>query len=111
MSMELHIVRVPESPDNRISAAEWLECISEDADLHRKEAGDIPEGWIAVTVSGAEEWETLRWGNGSISASYPQGKMTAKMLDIAERLSAVLMTDDGIVFKRGEGGRIECDES
>ena len=110
MSMELHIIRIPESFENRISAEEWLECISEDADLQRKEADDIPGNWIVATVSGTEEWEVLRWSNGSISAKYPQSRMTAKMLDLSERLSAALMTDDGIIFKRGKDGGIACDE-
>jgi hypothetical protein len=110
MSQELHIVRVPESDENQISANEWLNCISEDPEMERKQSSEVPEGWIVATVSGAEEWETLYWRSGSISATYPQSRLTSKMLDLAERLSAVAMTDDGIILRRGEGGKIECDE-
>lgn len=110
MSMELHIVRVPEVAENKITREEWLSCIEADQDLQRKEGDDIPQTWIVAVVAGAEPWEALRWSGASISASYPQTVMMSKMMDLAERLSAVVMSDDGIIFKRNENGKIVCEE-
>lgn len=109
MSYDLHILRVPESKENQISADEWLSCIASDPELQRRQSGDDPAGWIIATVTGAEEWESLRWREGWISASYPQDRMASKMSAIAQRLGAVLMGDDGDIWTITEDGRMVVD--
>ena len=109
MSYDLHILRVPESSDNRISPHEWLSCIESDPELHQDTSSELPEEWMVARVVGSEEWESLQWSGGSISASYPQQKMVSKMFAIAQRLGAVVMSDDGDIWTMAEDGRILVD--
>lgn len=100
MSTELHIVRMPELPDNGITAEEWLNCIASDPEIQQTNSASTPKGSISASVAGAEEGEILSWRNGWISATTPQKSMIEKMHAIAEHLGAILMTDDGTVIER-----------
>ena len=107
MSYNLHIVRVPESKENQISADEWLSCIAADPELQREQSPGSPSGWIIATVSGSED--SLTWSGGSVSASCPQRTVVSKMSAIAQRLGAVLVSDDGETWTITEDGRVLVD--
>lgn len=95
MGWELHIVRTEDWFDSAsapISSEEWLQLVNDDKEL----SIDNKNGDFFATWSGHceldEPW--LDWSDGRISTKHPDEALYCKMLQIAEKLHAVVVDED-----------------
>lgn len=95
MGWELHIIRSENrfhSNDNPISSEEWLQLVNEDNEL----SIDNKNGNFFAIWSGHSEHEEpwLDWNDGRISSKHPDEALYCKMLQIANKLNAIVVDDD-----------------
>lgn len=95
MGWEPHKVRTEywfDSASDPISREEWLQLVNDDEELsiHNKN-GDSYAIW-----SGQSEYDEpwLDWSDGRISTKHPDEALYCKMLQVAEKLNAVVVDDD-----------------
>ncbi|ALN46057.1 TPA: hypothetical protein OEI93_003676 [Escherichia coli] len=95
MGWELHIVRTEhwfDSASAPISSEEWLQLVNDDKEL----SIDNKNGDFFATWSGHceldEPW--LDWNDGRITTKHPDEALYCKMLQIAEKLHAVVVDED-----------------
>lgn len=95
MGWELHIIRSENgfhSNHNPISSEEWLRLVNEDNEL----SIDNKNGNFFAIWSGHSEHEEpwLDWNDGRISSKHPDEALYCKMLQIANKLNAIVVDDD-----------------
>ncbi len=99
MGYELHITRArfwAENEEHRISRAEWLRLIEEDAALSIDERnGPLFAEW-GPTSRHYSPW--FDWSEGNIYTKNPDRKTLAKMLQIADSLGATVQGDEGEIY-------------
>jgi len=91
MGYDLRITRAVDWSANRgleISIEEWLALVAADPELNL----DPSQGPCAVRLSGTH-W--LDWFEGNVFTTDPDHATVAKMLAIAQSLSAAVQGDDG----------------
>ncbi|HBM2880213.1 TPA: hypothetical protein LVL09_004020 [Klebsiella oxytoca] len=95
MGWELHIVRTGnwfDSASNPISREEWLQLVNDDEELSiDNKNGDSYAIWNGQSEHD-EPW--LDWSDGRISTKNPDEALYCKMLQIAEKLNAVVVDED-----------------
>lgn len=100
MGVEFHITRAEfwtENDDDQISSDEWLNIINEDPELSLfPKHGEFHAVWNG---EGAEEGAWLDWSAGNIEAKWPNTALYRKMLQIAQKLQAKVMDDDGTLYE------------
>lgn len=95
MGWELHIVRTEhwfDSANDPISSEEWLQLVDSDDELsidHKN--GDFYAIWSGQSEHD-EPW--LDWNDGRISTKHPDEALYCKMLQIADKLNAVVVDED-----------------
>jgi hypothetical protein len=114
MSYDLHIVRGPEWFDDsthQVSADEWIAYIEGDPDLQRINT-DNAHSIAAKLVSSTDDddGQMLSLSSGSISSSYPQPLLLAKMFQVAKHFAAYVVSDDGEIYELGANGKIHIAE-
>lgn len=114
MSYSIHILRQTEDGQERpITLDEWNAYIDADSDLKRTESKhpSLSETTALLPTHGVDpgEWQSLRWVTGSILSDYPQHSMLKKIGQIAKHFNAVVMSDDGDVWRIDLDGRVEID--
>ncbi|EJH7013980.1 hypothetical protein NFT50_003184 [Salmonella enterica] len=95
MGWELHIVRTEywsDSASDPISREEWLQLVNDDEELsiHNKN-GDTYAIWSGQSEHD-EPW--LDWSDGRVSTKHPDEALYCKMLQVAEKLNAIVIDDD-----------------
>ncbi|ENL6781637.1 hypothetical protein AB5Q74_003532 [Salmonella enterica] len=95
MGWELHIIRSEnwfDSASNPISSEEWLQLVDDDKEL----SIDRKNGAFFAIWSGQSEQNEswLDWNDGRISTKHPDEALYCKMLQIAEKLNAVVVDED-----------------
>ena len=102
MPYRLHITRASDwmqSDELPITAGEWLKVVRSDPELtHDRARGDYFVRWSGST--GRERW--LEWRDGRISTGYPDGKLLAKLVAIAQLLGAKVQGDGGEIYSGDE---------
>ncbi|MCL6326556.1 hypothetical protein [Pectobacterium polaris] len=96
MGWELHIIRTEnwfDSASNPISSEEWLQLVDDDKEL----SIDRNNGEFFAIWSGQSEHDEpwLDWDDGRVSTKHPDEALYCKMLQIASKLGAVVVDDDG----------------
>ncbi|EAX8654332.1 hypothetical protein JHE56_004383, partial [Salmonella enterica subsp. enterica serovar Poona] len=95
MGWELHIVRTEcwfDSASDPISREEWLQLVNDDEELTIDNVnGDSYAIWSGQSEHD-EPW--LGWDDGRISTKHPDEALYCKMLQVAEKLNAVVVDDD-----------------
>lgn len=95
MGWELHIVRTEcwfDSASDPISREEWLQLVNDDEELTVDNVnGDSYAIWSGQSEHD-EPW--LGWDDGRISTKHPDEALYCKMLQVAEKLNAVVVDDD-----------------
>jgi hypothetical protein len=103
MGYDLHITRAAdwtESEDAPITAEEWLVVVAADPEMTIFSAnGPYFAVWNG-TGQLAESW--LDWSEGQVFTKNPTRRELAKMLQIAGRLGAKVIGDEGEVYARIE---------
>lgn len=99
MTSEVHITRAEhwaQNRDRQILASEWHDLVSCDPEL-RLACSNGPHFVIWSGESGVSiGW--LEWNDGNISTKFPDERLLAKMLQIAERLGAHVQSEEGEVY-------------
>ncbi|EBX1654793.1 TPA: hypothetical protein ACIFUM_003283 [Salmonella enterica] len=95
MGWELHIVRTEhwfDSANDPICSEEWLQLVDSDDEL----SIDHKNGNFYAIWSGQSEHDEpwLEWGDGRISTKHPDEALYCKMLQIADKLNAVVVDED-----------------
>ncbi|EOL9020959.1 hypothetical protein ACP6QU_003224 [Cronobacter dublinensis] len=95
MGWELHIIRSEnwfDSASNPISSEEWLQLVDDDNEL----SIDRKNGEFFAIWSGQSEHDEpwLDWNDGRISTKHPDAALYCKMLQIADKLNAVIVDED-----------------
>ncbi|PWC10104.1 hypothetical protein [Brenneria corticis] len=95
MGWELHIIRTEnwfDSSSNPISSEEWLQLVDDDKEL----SIDRKNGEFFAIWSGQSEHDEpwLDWDDGRISTKHPDEALYCKMLQIADKLNAVVVDED-----------------
>ncbi|EAU0443580.1 hypothetical protein HNS87_001024 [Salmonella enterica] len=95
MGWELHIVRTEcwfDSASDPISREEWLQLVNDDEEL----TVDNVNGDSYAIWSGQSKYDEpwLGWDDGRISTKHPDEALYCKMLQVAEKLNAVVVDDD-----------------
>ncbi|EBO4933724.1 hypothetical protein DO259_16745 [Salmonella enterica] len=95
MGWEPHIVRTEnwlDSASNPISSEEWLQLVNDDKEL----SIDSKNGDFFAIWSGQSEHDEpwLDWSDGRISTKHPDEALYCKMLQVAEKLNAIVIDDD-----------------
>ncbi|MCA8958466.1 MAG: hypothetical protein KDC87_20485 [Planctomycetes bacterium] len=91
MGYDLRITRATDWTSNQgleISAREWLAVIENDPDLHAD-----PSNGPHAAQFGTGRW--FDWFEGNVMTTDPDSATVQKMIDLAQRLSAVVQGDDG----------------
>lgn len=95
MGWELHIVRTEDWSDSAsdpISREEWLQLVNDDEELSiDNKNGDSYAIWSGQSEHD-EPW--LNWSDGRISTKHPDEALYCKMLQVAEKLNAIVVDDD-----------------
>ncbi|HUT93872.1 MAG TPA: hypothetical protein VMY37_30695 [Thermoguttaceae bacterium] len=96
MGYDFHITRADpwwENDDRPIAPEEWLKIVEDDPELRL----DPANGPYFATWLGDSELDGpwLDWDDGRISTKNPDRALLDKMLDIARRLGANVLGDDG----------------
>jgi len=95
MSWKLHIVRTEhwfDSANVPISSEEWLQLVDSDDELSIDHKN---VNFYAIWSGQSEHDETwLEWGDGRISTKHPDEALYCKMLQIADKLNAVVVDED-----------------
>lgn len=95
MGWELHIVRTEcwfDSASDPISREEWLQLVNDDEELIIDNVnGDSYAIWSGQSEHD-EPW--LGWYDGRISTKNPDEALYCKMLQVAEKLNAIVVDDD-----------------
>ncbi|HHQ4053701.1 TPA: hypothetical protein ACSP0P_004571 [Citrobacter freundii] len=95
MGWELHIVRTEywfDSASDPISREEWLQLVNDDEELIIDNVnGDSYAIWSRQSEHD-EPW--LSWYDGRISTKNPDEALYCKMLQVAEKLNAIVVDDD-----------------
>lgn len=95
MGWELHIVRTEnwfDSASNPIRSEEWMKLINDDEELSLDK---INGGYIAIWSGHSQPGEAwLDWEDGRIYTKHPNEDLYCKMLQIANKLDAVVVDDD-----------------
>ncbi|AZH55447.1 TPA: hypothetical protein RVD67_003605 [Escherichia coli] len=95
MGWELHIIRTEnwfDSASNPISGEEWLQLVDDDNELSiDRKNGDFFAIWSGQSEHD-EPW--LGWNDGRISTKHPDEALYCKMLQIADKLNAVVVDED-----------------
>ncbi|HFN3654586.1 TPA: hypothetical protein ACHFTV_001460 [Klebsiella pneumoniae] len=95
MGWELHIIRTEnwfDSASNPISSEEWLQLVNDDKELSiDRKNGEFFAIWSGQSEQN-ESW--LDWNDGRISTKHPDEALYCKMLQIAEKLNAVVIDED-----------------
>ena len=99
MGYDFHITRADdwsETAGHEITKTEWEKVIDTDPALVRSPGlGEGCASWR--TPSGAEGW--LCWSEGELYTKYPDTEMLAKMLEVAGKLDAKILGDDGEEYR------------
>ncbi|MEZ7799379.1 hypothetical protein ABUS55_22900 [Citrobacter pasteurii] len=95
MGWELHIVRTEcwfDSARDPISREEWLQLVNDDEEL----TIDNVNGDSYAIWSGQSEHDKpwLGWYDGRISTKNPDEALYCKMLQVADKLNAIVVDDD-----------------
>lgn len=95
MGWELHIVRTEhwfDSANDLISSEEWLQLVDDDNEL----SIDRKNGEFFAIWSGQSEHDEpwLDWNDGRISTKHPDAALYCKMLQVAEKLNAIVVDED-----------------
>lgn len=95
MGWELHIVRTEhwfDSASAPISSEEWLQLVNGDNEL----SIDSKNGDFFAIWSGQSEHDEpwLDWSDGRISTKHPDEALYCKMLQVAEKLNAIVVDED-----------------
>jgi hypothetical protein len=87
-----------DGPD--ISVEEWLKYVEEDAELTLRHDfnGDYHAIWNGPSAD-PEPW--IDWSDGELYSKYPDDPLVDKMVEIAAKLNARVMGDDGEVYTGG----------
>jgi hypothetical protein len=102
MGYDLHITRRADwnEEGNDITAEEWLKIVAADPELTlRPENGPHFAQWSGVSKLPGP-W--LDWSDGQIFTKNPDRALGAKMISIAQKLSASVQGDDGETYSRLE---------
>ncbi len=100
MGYQVNITRGDEnSDDGEISKIEWLEYVSSDPELAVEEEGDFP----TVAWSRGHNTAKLMWEDIGIWSWSPENTTIEKMIEIAVKLNANVIGEDGTVFTQDEG--------
>ena len=104
MGYQVTITRGDENSENgEISKNEWLEYVSSDPELRVEEEGDFPTvAWIRGHNKAQLMWEDIGVWSWS-----PENPTIEKMIEIALKLNANVIGEDGTVFKEVEDGFTE----
>ena len=95
MGWELHLIRSDnwfDSASNPISSEEWLQLVDDDNEL----SIDRKNGEFFAIRSGQSEHDEpwFDWNDGRISTKHPDEALYCKMLQIADKLNAVVVDED-----------------
>ncbi|HDI4959762.1 TPA: hypothetical protein PNO53_004177 [Salmonella enterica] len=95
MGWELHIVRTEnwfDNASNPISSEEWLQLVNG----HKELSIDSNNGDFFAVWSGQSEQDEpwLDWSDGRISTKHPDETLYCKMLQVAEKLNAIVVDED-----------------
>lgn len=97
MSYHLYIRKLPSKlkQEQLISAEEWLEIVQEDDDF----SYIVDDGnSVSVIFNTADVAESIEWNKGAIDADKPSDLLARKMILIANKLDARVVTDQGICY-------------
>jgi hypothetical protein len=100
MGYEFHITRAldwSESEQSPIAAAEWLQLVAADPELHIDEQnGPYFAVWSGTASDPEGGW--FDWSDGCISTKNPDRAILTKMLELALKLRAKVQGDDGEIY-------------
>ncbi len=103
MGYDLHITRAKfwsENEDCKITPEEWLAIAAQDPELGlERKNGPYSTNWSGKSVL-SEPW--LNWSAGNIYTKNPDWALINKMVEIANRLGAVVQSDDGEIYPGGD---------
>jgi hypothetical protein len=107
MGYDLHITRAEDWSDSEktpITKEEWAAVVAADPELRWDADNDqfnrFQANWI--NPASGEERGWFAWSDGEISTKNPDRAQLAKMLQIAERLGAQVLGDDGEKYTTAE---------
>lgn len=99
MGWELHIIRTEnwfDSASNPISSEEWLQLVDDDKELS-KDRKNV-EFFAILSGQSQHNGPWLDWNNGRISTKHPDEALYCKMMQIADKLNAVVVDEGGHKF-------------
>jgi len=99
MSYNAYITRANFWAENQgfeIPAAEWLQLIDGDNELEQGEGNGPFFAVFTGSDSSGNLW--IDWSEGNLFASYPNRALQKKLLQVADKLSAIVQGDDGEVY-------------
>jgi hypothetical protein len=113
MGYDIHITRAPEwwgdNTAHQITETEWYALVDSDPELRPSTPNDVYHSRHLVLWSGANfEGPWLSWSRGNVYSKNPNGRMVAKMLRLAEHLSARVQGDDREIYL--PDGRVQLDD-
>jgi hypothetical protein len=109
MGYEVHITRAEdwtESADYPISESEWLKVVHSDPSLHISDEGTVL--WLDHPDKPSDKPQ-FWYADGMITKKHPDECTLQKMAEIADRLNARVIDDDGAEY--GEEEDAETAES
>lgn len=109
MGWEVHLTRAdfwPESAERPITADEWLAIVEADHEL-RIDAANGPYFAVWSGACSYPEGAWFEWSDGQVSTKNPDRAILGKLLQLADRLGAVVQGDDGEVYSTPEDLPIE----
>lgn len=111
MGYDLHITRKNDWSDEEgpvIGAEEWLRVIEQDPELRLDdENAPYHVRWCGLDDDG---YQWLNWSDGEVFTKNPSRQFIQKMIQIAERLGAQVIGDDGELYDAASLSEIEADE-
>lgn len=98
MSYHLHIKKLSSNQnlEQPISVEDWLGIVSTDDDV----SYIVDEGSSVSVVFNTEQdrSESIEWNQGTIDAEKPSDSLARKMILLANKLDARVVTDKGICY-------------
>lgn len=104
MGWEVHLTRAEDwaaSDERRIGVEEWLAVVEADPEL-RIDPGNGPYFAVWSGACSYPEGGWFDWTDGCITTKHPDRAILSKLLQLGEKLGAVVQGDDGEVYARPE---------
>ena len=103
MSYQVYLTRGTSWAENEgyeIAAAEWMQIVESDDELHRDEANGPCFAAMEIDDDFGCNW--IDWSDGNLFTGYPNRALQRKLLELAADLGAVVQGEDGEIYAAAE---------